>query len=76
MRAILEETSGVTHRLNAAAIMAIHDRIERLRITLTIYREGIELFGLKYSCEALALEVALGRKRIVRYDAQSVASLP
>jgi putative transposase len=36
-------------------------------------REGIELFGLKYSCEALAREVDLGRKRIVRYDPRDLS---
>jgi hypothetical protein len=38
MRAILEETSGVTHRivqrLNAAATVAIHERIERITLEL------------------------------------------
>jgi hypothetical protein len=38
MRAILEETSGVTHRivqrLNAAAIVAIHEKIERITLDL------------------------------------------
>jgi hypothetical protein len=38
MRAILQETSGVTHRvmqrLNAAAIVAVHEQIERITIEL------------------------------------------
>jgi Bacterial TniB protein len=38
MRAILQETSGVTHRvmqrLNAAAIVAVHEQIERITIDL------------------------------------------
>ena len=38
MRAILEETSGVTHRivqrLNAAPTVAIHERIERITLEL------------------------------------------
>jgi hypothetical protein len=38
MRAILEETSGVTHRivqrLNAAAIVAIHEKVERITLDL------------------------------------------
>ena len=31
-------------------------------------REGIEIFGLKYSCEALASEVHTSIRRIVRFD--------
>jgi putative transposase len=38
-----------------------------------IGREGIELFGLKYSCAALAQEVDLGRKRVVRYDPRDLS---
>lgn len=38
-----------------------------------IGREGIELFGLKYSCAALAEEVDLGRKRAVRYDPRDLS---
>jgi putative transposase len=36
-------------------------------------REGIELFGLKYSSSALAQEVDLGRKRVVRFDPRELA---
>jgi putative transposase len=38
-----------------------------------IGREGIELFGLKYSCAALAQEIDLGRKRVVRYDPRDLS---
>jgi putative transposase len=40
-----------------------------------IGREGIELFGLKYSCAALAREVDLGRKRVVRYDPRDLSQV-
>jgi putative transposase len=36
-------------------------------------REGIELFGLKYSCEALEPEVDIGRQRVVRYDPRNLS---
>jgi putative transposase len=36
-------------------------------------REGIELFGLKYSCEELAPEVHLGARRVVRFDPRDVS---
>jgi putative transposase len=38
-------------------------------------REGIELFGLKYSSGALAQEVDLGRKRVVRFDPRDLAQV-
>jgi putative transposase len=38
-----------------------------------IGREGIELFGLKYSCASLAQEVDLGCKRVVRYDPRDLS---
>jgi putative transposase len=38
-----------------------------------IGREGIELFGFRYSCAALAQEVDLGRKRVVRYDPRDLS---
>jgi putative transposase len=38
-----------------------------------IGREGIELFGMKYSCEALSHEVDSGRKRVVRYDPRDLS---
>jgi putative transposase len=40
-----------------------------------IGREGIELFGLKYSCAALAQEVDLGRKRVVRHDPRDLSTV-
>ena len=40
-----------------------------------IGREGIELFGLRYSCAALAQEVDLGRKRVVRYDPRDLSRI-
>lgn len=40
-----------------------------------IGREGIELFGLKYSCAALAHDVDLGRKRVVRYDPRDLSQV-
>jgi putative transposase len=36
-------------------------------------REGIEMFGLKYSSEALSAEVDIGRQRIVRYDPRNLS---
>jgi len=38
-----------------------------------IGREGIELFGLKYSCAALAQEVDIGHKRVVRFDPRDLS---
>ncbi len=38
-------------------------------------REGIELFGLRYSCSALELEVDIGRQRVVRYDPRDLSSV-
>jgi len=38
-----------------------------------IGREGIELFGMKYSCEALSHEIDSGRKRVVRYDPRDLS---
>jgi putative transposase len=38
-------------------------------------REGIDLFGLKYSCEALSHEVDPGKKRVVRYDPRDLSSV-
>lgn len=38
-------------------------------------REGIELFGLKYSSGALSQEVDLGRKRVVRFDPRDIAQV-
>jgi putative transposase len=36
-------------------------------------REGIELFGLKYSCGALEPQVDIGRQRVVRYDPRNLS---
>jgi putative transposase len=38
-------------------------------------REGIELFGLRYSCEALAPDVDAGRRRVVRYDPRDLSHI-
>jgi putative transposase len=40
-----------------------------------IGRDGIELFGMKYSCAALSHEVDLGRKRVVRYDPRNLSRI-
>jgi putative transposase len=40
-----------------------------------IGREGIELFNLKYSSEALAPEVMLGAPRVVRFDPRDLSAV-
>jgi hypothetical protein len=40
-----------------------------------IGREGIELFGLKYSCEAMSCEVRTSMRRVVRFDPRDLSQV-
>jgi len=40
-----------------------------------IGREGIELFGLKYSCAELEPEIHLAKRRVVRFDPRDLSSV-
>jgi putative transposase len=62
-----------------AAVPRLPKDVARFRLDFlplqrrVVGREGIELFGLKYSCETLVPEVDPGQKRIVRYDPRDLS---